>query len=249
MQGLGPSSDPWGENFSFVRSLKGRSTPGSFLPLPLAPRCTRQWLPRLLTSLVPAGSSLPSQVHLGDITIRLQQDSTEPPTPGCKSSGWVTYSSAVGIGPEAAALPHSSPRVLAAHDISEILAHSGTNGSQPFPLTVVRHPSAPPRPIPPSPAPAAVIGVGQPCRSEATRCPQTTRPLSSALTSVCQRMRRLELTLVSAFGHLFDCRMRLPLLKLTVWLQVAWASRCQRVIPQLRHGTALSCFSHLGTAG
>ena len=107
IQSLGPSTDPWRQNFSFVRTL--------------------------------AGSALPAQAHVGDITVRLQQDGAAPPPPGCKSSGWATYSSALGIGPEAKPVStKTSPRVLAAHDISALLARSGSNGSAPFPLTVVR---------------------------------------------------------------------------------------------------------------
>ena len=106
VQSLGPSSDPWNESFSFVRTL--------------------------------VGATLPSQMHVGDINIRLQQlDSGAPSPPGCTSSGWAYYSSAVGIGRPATPVPLLDG-ALAAHDITPLLAHSAPNGSAPFPLTVVR---------------------------------------------------------------------------------------------------------------
>lgn len=107
IQSLGPSMDPWAQNFSFVRTL--------------------------------SGSALPAQAHVGDLTIRLQQNTGMPPPPGCRSSGWQTYSSALGIGTPATPISQrTGPLVLAAHDISALLARSAANGSAPFPLTVVR---------------------------------------------------------------------------------------------------------------
>ena len=111
-----------------------------------------------------AGSALPFQSHIGDITLRLQNYSSSsdgsgagnsqpgsraaaPATEDCAAaadpSGWATFSSAAGIGPDATPVrsaPTSSPndksRVLAAHDISAILARSSAGA--PFPLKVVR---------------------------------------------------------------------------------------------------------------
>ena len=89
VQSLGPSTDPWQQNFSFVRQL---------------------------------GSSLPSVTHIGDITIRLQQQegavavggaggtgagggpSAAEMCGGMTNSSWVTFSSAVGVGPAAVPL-------------------------------------------------------------------------------------------------------------------------------------------------
>jgi hypothetical protein len=106
VQSLGPTTDPWGQNFSFMRTL--------------------------------AGNSMPTQQHVGDITFRLQQDTTEPSTPGCTSTGWATYSSALGIGVPATPLNISGARILAAHDITPLLVRSAPNGSAPFPLEVRR---------------------------------------------------------------------------------------------------------------
>lgn len=85
-----------------------------------------------------AGNTLPWQQHVGDVTIRLQQNSTEPPAPGCHSSGWATFSSAAGIGRPATPMSNLGPHVLAAHDITDLLSHSAANADAPFPLRVTR---------------------------------------------------------------------------------------------------------------
>lgn len=69
-----------------------------------------------------AGSTLPLCAHLGDLSLRLG-------SPG----GWESFDSTY-LG-EAVPLPHQPP-VLAAHDISRIIAGSNLNRS--FPLRVVR---------------------------------------------------------------------------------------------------------------
>lgn len=108
IQSLSPQNDPWNMSFSFPRSLRS--------------------------------SGLPGQAHVGDVTIRLLQKGGEndPKVPGCTSSGWATYSTAMGIGATAVEVAHKSAKIIASHDVSPLLIRSAPNGSDPFPLKVVR---------------------------------------------------------------------------------------------------------------
>lgn len=95
------------------------------------------------------GSALPMAAHLGDVTIRLRHIPHSNPAgifvPADSPAEWSTYST-IALAAAASPVPANhvlSPRVLAAHDISEIFGFPGRHPKPsptdpPFPLRAVR---------------------------------------------------------------------------------------------------------------
>ena len=111
VQSLSPTSDPWGQNFSFMRALAGNTLPW------------QQHVGDITIRLLQQRSSEPPTPECnnsGWATYSSALGIGVPATPL-----------------PAAAAPEGA-RVLAAHDITALLSHSANESSNPFPLTVSR---------------------------------------------------------------------------------------------------------------